>query len=97
MRREDNGGVENGDIPMFVDVRWQTQRRGGKRSMIETIPPIASFARAHREGGFPLFAMRVTQEGDPSHSFSVLSIEVILIGMGCSLWGRLPSASASGM
>jgi hypothetical protein len=60
-------------------------------------PPMASFARAHKDGGRPLFARRVTQEGEPTHSFSVESMDVTLIGMGCSLCARLSSASKSGM
>ncbi len=97
MRRENDGGVKDGDEPVFIEVGWKAQRGGREGSMVETIPPIAIFARAHRDGGCPLFARRVTQEGEPTHSFSVVNIDVILIGMGCSLCGRLSSASESGM
>ncbi len=79
--------------------RWGGKLNGEeeKAAWLKPSPPMASFARAHRDGGRPLFARRVTQEGEPTHSFSVESIDVILIGMGCSLCGRLSSASESGM
>ena len=68
-----------------------------KAAWLKPSPPMASFARAHRDGGRPLFARRVTQEGEPTHSFSIVNMVVILIGMGCSLWGRSFSMSESGM
>ncbi len=97
--RENDGGVKDGNESVFKEVGWQAQRGRGESSMVKTIPPppIAIFARAHRDGGRPLFARRVTQEGEPTHSFSVVNIDVILIGMGCSLCGRLSSASESGI
>jgi hypothetical protein len=79
--------------------RWGGRLKGEeeKAAWLKPSPPIAIFARAHRDGGCPLFARRVTQEGEPTHSFSVVSMDVILIGMGCSLCGRLSSASESGI
>jgi hypothetical protein len=95
--RENNGSVKDRNESMFKKVGWQEQWRGGKGSVVETIPPHGNLCRAHRDGGRPLLASRVTQEGEPTHSFSVVSMDVILIGMGCSLCGRLPSASESGI
>jgi hypothetical protein len=60
VRRENNGGVENGDVSMFVDMRWQTQRGGKKSGMIETILPHRRFCKCPQGGRIPL----IGNEGD---------------------------------
>ncbi len=38
-RRENNGGVKDGNKPVFKEVGWQAQGGGREGSMVETIPP----------------------------------------------------------
>ncbi len=96
------GGKATGVLRMEINLcskRWggKLSEEEEKAAWLKPSPPMAIFARAHRDGGRPLFARRVTQEGELTHSFSIVSMVVILIGMGCSLCGRSSSMSESGM